>query len=54
METIYETYKRTLCNNCKNRKSDICEIRRDIKGNMKCINYIKEKNKKATNSFKEE
>lgn len=43
METIHETYIRTLCNNCKNRKQDLCEIRKDIKGTLKCCYYIKDK-----------
>lgn len=43
METIYETYKRTLCSNCKNRKLDLCEIRKDINGTLKCVYYAKDK-----------
>lgn len=43
METIYETYTRTLCNNCKNRKTNLCEIRKDINGTLKCCYYIKDK-----------
>jgi len=43
METIYETYVRTLCSNCKNRELDLCEIRRDIQGTLKCSYYIKDK-----------
>ena len=43
METIYETYTRTLCSNCKNRKTNLCEIRKDIKGTLKCCYYIKDK-----------
>lgn len=43
METIYETYTRTLCSNCKNRKTNLCEIRKDINGTLKCCYYIKDK-----------
>ena len=43
METIYETYVRTLCSNCKNRELDLCEIRKDIKGTLKCVYYEKDK-----------
>ena len=43
METIYETYIRTLCSNCKNRKLDLCEIRRNTNGNLQCCYYIKDK-----------
>ena len=43
MESIYETYTRTLCSNCKNRKTNLCEIRKDIKGTIKCCYYIKDK-----------
>lgn len=51
METIYETYIRTLCSNCKNRRTNLCEIRRDIKGNLKCSNYIKEKKQEGYKQF---
>lgn len=43
METIYETYVRTLCSNCKNREKNLCEIRKDIKGTLKCVYYEKDK-----------
>ncbi len=43
METIYETYIRTICSNCKNRNKNLCEIRKDIKGTLKCVYYIKDK-----------
>lgn len=43
METIYETYIRQICNNCKNKKLDLCEIRNDIEGTLKCSYYIKDK-----------
>lgn len=43
METIYETYKRTLCSNCKNRKKNLCEIRRNINNSLQCCYYIKDK-----------
>lgn len=42
-ETIYETYTRTLCSNCKNRITNLCEIRKDINGTLKCCYYIKDK-----------
>jgi len=42
-ETIYETYIRTLCSNCKNRNTDMCEIRKDINGTLKCCYYVKDK-----------
>lgn len=47
METIYETYTRTLCSNCKNRKLDLCEIRKDINGTLKCCYYAKDKDIKG-------
>lgn len=43
METIYETYTRTLCSNCKNRQTNLCEIRKDINGTLKCCYYDKDK-----------
>ena len=51
METIYETYIRTLCSNCKNRQTNLCEIRKDIKGTLKCCYYIKDKD---TEGYKRE
>lgn len=42
-ETIYETYIRTLCSNCKNKETNLCEIRKNIKGNLWCCYYNKEK-----------
>lgn len=43
METIYETYIRTLCSNCKNRELNLCEIRRNIRNNVQCCYYEKDK-----------
>lgn len=42
-ETVYQTYIRTLCSNCKNRQTNLCEIRKDINGTLKCCYYIKDK-----------
>lgn len=52
METIYETYIRQICSNCKNRKEDLCNIRRNIRGNLQCIYYIKDKQHKGYKKFK--
>lgn len=52
METIYETYIRQICSNCKNRKADLCEIRRNTKGNLKCVYYIKDKQHEGYKQFK--
>lgn len=52
METIYETYTRTLCKNCKNRNADLCNIRRSIKGTLKCIYYEKDKQHEGYKQFK--
>lgn len=38
-ETIYETYIRVLCPECKNRDKNLCEIRECINGSIKCIYY---------------
>ena len=43
METIYETYIRTLCSNCKNREQNLCEIRRNINNSLQCCYYIKDR-----------
>lgn len=50
-ETIYETYTRTLCSNCKNRKSDLCEIRKNINRTLKCCYYIKDKEVEGYRKF---
>ena len=51
-ETIYETYTRTVCSNCKNRKLDLCNIRKNIKGNLKCVYYEKDKEMSGYKRFK--
>lgn len=38
-ETIYETYRRVLCKECKNKDKDLCEIRKCCNGIVKCIYY---------------
>lgn len=52
METIYETYIRQICSNCKNRKEDLCSIRRDIRGTIRCIYYEKDKQYEGYKQFK--
>lgn len=43
METIYETYTRTLCSKCKNRNNCEEELRIKINNTLKCEEYkIKE------------
>lgn len=32
-----DMFKRKVCANCKNKDTDLCEIRRDIKGNLQCV-----------------
>lgn len=51
-ETIEETYKRIICNNCSNKKTNLCEIRRNINGNLHCCYYSKEKEIKGYKDFK--
>ena len=52
METIYETYIRQIGSNCKNRNADLCNIRRGIKGTLKCIYYERNKQHKGYKQFK--
>lgn len=52
METIYETYIRQICSNCKNRKANLCNIRKGIKGTLKCIYYEKDKQYEGYKKFK--
>lgn len=42
-ETIYDTYKKQICKNCKNKTTDLCEIRKKIDNTIKCKNYEREK-----------
>ena len=51
-ETIYETYVRQICSNCKNRNLDLCNIRRNIKGNLQCAYYEKDKEIQGFKEFK--
>lgn len=32
----YENFRKNHCEKCKNRKSDLCEIHKDLDGNLKC------------------
>lgn len=40
-ETIYETYKRTLCTECnnKNNNKDLCKITKTTDNKAICFNY---------------
>ena len=40
-ETIYETYIRTICSKCKNKKQCQEELRIKIDGSIKCDKYEK-------------
>lgn len=51
METIYETYIRTLCSNCKNKETNLCEIRKDIRGTLKCSYYVKDRHIEGYKKF---
>lgn len=33
-----ELFKRKVCADCKNKDTDLCEIRRNIDGNLQCAN----------------
>lgn len=33
-----QNYIKTNCINCKNKSTDLCEIRRNIDGNLQCVN----------------
>lgn len=51
-ETIYETYTRQICTNCKNKKLELCNIKRNINGNLQCIYYEKDKGTQGFKAFK--
>ena len=44
MKNIYESYVENLCSNCRNKNKNLCNIRRTIKGTLKCVYYEKENN----------
>ena len=41
-ETIYATYIRQICKNCKNKTTNLCEIRKKMDNTIKCENYERE------------
>lgn len=49
METIYQTYTRTVCTNCKNKNNCSEELRIRIDNSIKCNRYEKNKNKQVNN-----
>lgn len=51
-ENIYETYVRTVCVHCKNRTTNLCEIKKDLNGNAKCTYYEKNKEFEGYKEFK--
>ena len=51
-ESIYQTYVRTICSYCKNRYLDLCHIKKDIEGNLKCTYYEKDKEFEGYKEFK--
>ena len=51
-ETIYETYIRTICSNCKNKGTDLCCITKDINGVLKCCYYERETIQEGYKNFK--
>lgn len=52
MESIIDTYARTICVNCKNRNTDLCDVRWTIGNTLKCVYYEKEKENKGYEKFK--
>jgi len=51
-ETIYETYIREICSNCKNRTTNLCNIVMSVKGKLQCIYYDKDKDVTGYVQFK--
>lgn len=49
MKTIEEIYVESICTNCKNKSTELCEIKRRYDNTVYCENYDrgKEKRKKA-------
>lgn len=44
---VFEVYRDNLCKNCKNKTSNLCEIRQLIDGTVKCIYYEREEKLKG-------
>ena len=42
METTYESYKKHVCKECKNKATDKCNIKRRYDGTLYCYSYKKE------------
>lgn len=42
MKNTYETYVENLCKNCKNKDTDLCDIRKTYKGTVRCVYYERE------------
>jgi len=54
-EERYKKYLEEHCKNCKNKKTELCDIRISAIDNIvrtKCINYIKEKEREGYKKFK--
>ena len=51
-ESIYQTYVRTICSNCKNRHLDLCHITIDMNGKARCRYYEKDKELEGYKEFK--
>lgn len=41
MEDILDTYVRTVCIHCKNKNTDLCDVRRNIERKLQCTFYEK-------------
>lgn len=41
--SILDDYKKIICPGCKNRKTDLCEIKHTVDGSVRCIYYEKDK-----------
>lgn len=52
MESIIDTYVRTICVNCKNRETDLCDVRWTIGNTYRCAYYEKENDLKGYEKFK--
>lgn len=51
-ENIYETFVRTVCVHCKNRTTNLCEIKKDMNGEARCMHYEKNKEFEGYKEFK--
>ena len=52
MKEILEEYKKEICSRCKNKYTQLCEIRQCVDGTFRCIYYEREGKENDKRKFK--